>query len=117
MATPAFILLVHHGRDVCQFYRRDREMLFDGGAWRSLSHAVFLVLFVGTTYAQEKTLIRSYFDPVQGVSANETVRRALATNGELAAARLEIEQARARLRQAGLRPNPTIDVEQTTGRF
>ncbi len=28
-----------------------------------------------------------------------------------------MERARARLRQAGLRPNPTIDFEQTTGRF
>jgi cobalt-zinc-cadmium efflux system outer membrane protein len=65
----------------------------------------------------KSSLIHSYFDPVQGASANEIVRRALAANGELAAARLEIERARARLRQAGLRPNPTIDVEQTAGRF
>jgi cobalt-zinc-cadmium efflux system outer membrane protein len=43
------------------------------------------------------------------------VRRALTANGELAAARLDITRARARLRQAGLRPNPTLDFEQTTG--
>lgn len=48
---------------------------------------------------------------------SELVRRALTTNGELAAARLEIERARGRLRQAGLRPNPTLDFAQTTGRF
>ncbi|HKV35086.1 MAG TPA: TolC family protein [Pyrinomonadaceae bacterium] len=53
----------------------------------------------------------------QGTSSNELVRRALASNGELAAARLEIERARGRLRQAGLRPNPTLDFEQTTGRY
>lgn len=58
-----------------------------------------------------------YFDPLQGTSSNELVRRALASNGEIAAARLDIERARARLRQAGLRPNPTIDFEQTTGRL
>jgi cobalt-zinc-cadmium efflux system outer membrane protein len=58
-----------------------------------------------------------YFDPVQGATSAEMVQRALATNGELAAARLDIERARARLRQAGLRPNPTIDFEQTTGRL
>lgn len=58
-----------------------------------------------------------YFDPVQGASSNDLVRRALASNGELLAARLDIERGRARLRQAGLRPNPTVDVEQTTGRF
>lgn len=61
--------------------------------------------------------IAGYFDPVQGTSSNDLVRRALAANGELAAARLEIERARGRLQQAGLRPNPTLDFEQTTGRF
>ncbi len=62
------------------------------------------------------TLAR-YFDPAQGTSSNDLVRRALAANGELAAVRIDIERARARLRQAGLRPNPTLDFEQTTGRF
>ena len=62
-------------------------------------------------------ILSRYFDPVQGSSSNDLVRRALASNGELAAARIEIERARARLRQAGLRPNPTLDLEQTTGRF
>lgn len=61
--------------------------------------------------------LERYFDPVQGTSSNDLVRRALASNGELAAVRVEIERARARLRQAGLRPNPTLDFEQTTGRF
>lgn len=67
--------------------------------------------------AQSPAALTAYFDPVQGTSSNELVRRALASNGELAAARLEIERARGRLRQAGLRPNPTLDLEQTTGRF
>ena len=58
-----------------------------------------------------------YFDPLQGASSNDLVRRALASNGELAAVRIGIERSRARLRQAGLRPNPTLDFEQTTGRF
>jgi len=62
------------------------------------------------------TLTR-YFDPVQGTSSSDLVRRALASNGELAAARLDIERARARRLQAGLRPNPTLDFEQTTGHF
>ncbi len=48
---------------------------------------------------------------------NDLVRRALSSNGELVAARMEIERARARARQAGLRANPTFDVEHTTGRF
>ncbi len=58
-----------------------------------------------------------FFDPVQGSSSSELVRRALASNSELGAARLDIERARARVQQAGLRPNPTFAFEQTTGRF
>ena len=58
-----------------------------------------------------------YRDPAQGASSSDLVRRALASNGELAAARIDIERARARLRQAGLRPNPTLDFEQTTERL
>lgn len=58
-----------------------------------------------------------YADPMQGVSSNDLVRRALASNAELAAARLDIERGRARLQQASLRPNPTVDFEQTTGRL
>lgn len=83
-------------------------MLFLRGAWRSLSHAIcFVLLVVGMAQAQEQStvvskppkpivvsenaetvsngkssLIHSYFDPVQGASANEIVRRALAGNGE-----------------------------------
>jgi cobalt-zinc-cadmium efflux system outer membrane protein len=52
-----------------------------------------------------------------GLSSAELVDRALDANGELAAARLEVERARARVRQAGLRPNPAIDFEQRTGRL
>jgi outer membrane protein, heavy metal efflux system len=92
-----------------RIFRRDRNMLCFRGAWRSLSYAIALCLLAaGTSHAQEQVVV---------TSANEIVHRALANNGELAAARLEIERARARLRQAGLRPNPTIDVEQSTGRF
>ena len=80
----------------------------------------FLIITAGAvvTKGQNRSLaITRYFDPVQGVSADDLVRRALASNGELAAARIEIERGRGRLRQAGLRPNPTLEVEQTTGRF
>jgi cobalt-zinc-cadmium efflux system outer membrane protein len=62
-------------------------------------------------------LLTRYFDPLQGTSSSDLARRALASNGELAAARIEIERARARLRQAGLRPNPTLDLEQSSGRY
>lgn len=58
-----------------------------------------------------------YIDPAQGASSDDLVRRALTSNAEFAAARLDLERARARIRQAGLRPNPTIDFEQATGKF
>ncbi|MBI3650265.1 MAG: TolC family protein [Acidobacteria bacterium] len=56
----------------------------------------------------------AYRDPVQGASSSDLGRRALASNGELKAVRLDLERGRARLLQAGLRPNPTIDFEQSS---
>jgi cobalt-zinc-cadmium efflux system outer membrane protein len=74
-----------------------------------------------TSLSSESIATRSstalYFDLQEGTSSGEIVRRALLSNGELSAARLEIERARARLRQAGLRPNPTLEFELTTGRL
>jgi cobalt-zinc-cadmium efflux system outer membrane protein len=67
------------------------------------------------TAAIGSSVLTRYFDPVQGSSANDLVRMALSSNGELIAGRLDIDRARARLRQAGLRPNPAVDFEQTTG--
>ena len=63
------------------------------------------------------TILAPYFDPLQGASSNDLIRRALNSNGEIAAVRLEIDRARARLRQAGLRPNPTLDFEQSNGKY
>ncbi|HEX8146436.1 MAG TPA: TolC family protein [Pyrinomonadaceae bacterium] len=51
-----------------------------------------------------------YFDPAGGVTADEAVARALASNGELLALRREVEAARALARQAGFRANPRLDV-------
>ena len=48
-------------------------------------------------------------------TADELVRRALTTNRELAAARLDIARARARRQQATLLPNPVLEFEQTGG--
>ena len=47
--------------------------------------------------------------------ADVLVHRALAANRELAAARIEVTRARARLRQAGVLPNPVLELEQTGG--
>jgi Outer membrane protein len=71
-----------------------------------------LNLVPATSADREST---SMVEPVQGVSTVELVKRALASNAELTAARLEVDRARARLQQAGLRPNPTLDFEQQRG--
>lgn len=63
------------------------------------------------------TTLSLYVDSVQGASSDDLVRRALDTNSDLGAARLDVERARSRVRQAGLRANPTFDFEQTTGKF
>ncbi len=59
--------------------------------------------------------IASYVDPVQGMASTDLVRRAIISNVNLAATRLEIDRAKARLRQAGLRPNPTVEFLQQNG--
>ncbi len=58
-----------------------------------------------------KSLVR-YLDPANGMTADQAVAYALAHNGELLAARSEIEAARAMVRQASLRSNPSVDFER-----
>src|SRR5262245_51712724 len=50
-----------------------------------------------------------FIDQISGKAADDLVRYALEHNGELQAARAMIAGARGRLRQAGLKPNPTIE--------
>lgn len=61
--------------------------------------------------------VPNYFSRQDGISLNELIKTSLGANQELAAARLEIEKAKARLTQAGLRPNPTLEFEQSSGRL
>ncbi len=63
------------------------------------------------------SILPKYYDAQTGVSLAELVNKAMAANGEIVAARLESEKARARLMQARLRPNPTLEIEQISGRF
>jgi cobalt-zinc-cadmium efflux system outer membrane protein len=72
---------------------------------------------VADTSSAAGNRIAGYVDPIQGSSSIDLVRRALTSNAQLAASRLEIDRARARLRQAGLRPNPSVDFEQQNGVF
>jgi len=71
------------------------------------------------TWTDTGATLTKYIDPVRGLSADEAVAYALAHNGELLAARQEIEAAQGLIRQAGLRPNPKLDLqrrEQINGR-
>ena len=61
--------------------------------------------------------LSKYYHPQDGVSINELIERALRLNLELTAARLEIDRAKARLTQARLRPNPTLEFEQQSGQL
>ena len=61
--------------------------------------------------------IAAYVDPIQGLSSIDLARRALTSNTQIAATRLEIDRARARVRQAELRPNPSVNFEQQNGVF
>src|SRR6266705_1070981 len=60
-----------------------------------------------------RSMYSQYIDPVNGLTADALVRYALAHNGELAAVRQMIAEARGRLRQAGLKANPMIEASGT----
>lgn len=57
------------------------------------------------------SLVR-YLDPANGMTVDQAVAYALAHNGELLAARSEIEAARALVKQASLRSNPSVEFER-----
>lgn len=63
------------------------------------------------------SVLPNYYNAQDGISLNELIKRALDANQDLTAARLEIEKAKARLVQAKLRPNPTLEFEQESGRL
>lgn len=62
---------------------------------------------------EPRSLYSQYIDPVNGLTPDELVRYALAHNGELAAARQMIGEARGKLRQAGFKSNPMLEASGT----
>lgn len=64
-----------------------------------------------------ESVLPNYYHPQDGMSVDELIKRALASNQEIIASRLEIDKARARLQQARLRPNPTLEFERESGRL
>lgn len=63
------------------------------------------------------SVLPKYYHAQDGFTPEELIERALRANGELVAVRIEIEKAKARLQQARLRANPTLELEQTSGRL
>jgi outer membrane protein, heavy metal efflux system len=55
------------------------------------------------------SLLTKYFDPQTGITVDQAVTYALEHNGELLAARKEIDAASALVKQATLRANPKVD--------
>ncbi len=64
------------------------------------------------TWTNADATLTKYVDTVDGLSANDAVAYALAHNGELQAARTEIEAAQDLVAQAELRPNPKLNVQR-----
>jgi cobalt-zinc-cadmium efflux system outer membrane protein len=63
------------------------------------------------------SILPKFFDPDDGISLAEIIRRTFENNGDLKIVQLEVDKARARLTQARLRSNPALEIEQTTGRL
>jgi cobalt-zinc-cadmium efflux system outer membrane protein len=63
--------------------------------------------------SEPRPLYSQYIDPVNGSTSDDLVRYLLAHNGELAAAKQMIAEARGRLRQAGLKANPMLEASGT----
>lgn len=85
---------------------------------------IWLALFAPQIFAQEartvwvaekKTIVSNnkYLDLQTGKTADELVAYALANNPELAAMRSEVTAAEALVKQAGLRPNPSLELSGT----
>lgn len=58
-----------------------------------------------------------FYSQTDGLSLSEIVKRSFESNSETKISQLEVNKAKARLIQAGLRPIPTLGVEQGSGRL
>lgn len=63
------------------------------------------------------SIVPEYYSPQDGVSISDLIKRSLESNQELIAARMEVNKAQARHKQATLRANPTLEIEQSSGNF
>lgn len=79
------------------------------------------MLIAAVAVSAQTTLVDAtypiFYSQADGASLADIVKAAFETNSEIKIAALEVEKARTRLTQAGLRPNPTLEVEQRSGRL
>lgn len=68
----------------------------------------------GQDVAERVPLARSYVDESTGLGLDAAIARAHEREPSLRAVRTEVEAARGRREQAGLRPNPSVSVEHRT---
>src|SRR5919109_341256 len=75
-----------------------------------LPRALSLVLLLGIAAVEPRAAHAQGRDGTGEFTVDHLVTRALADNPELHGARAEVDAARGRLLQAGLRPNPMLDL-------
>jgi cobalt-zinc-cadmium efflux system outer membrane protein len=75
--------------------------------WKTIVFPVATLCLATATHAQA---------PSRGV-LDDLVQGAISRNGEILAARERMREAQGSLRQAGVRPNPTLEIEGGTGRL
>ncbi|MFV0389359.1 MAG: TolC family protein [Pyrinomonadaceae bacterium] len=61
------------------------------------------------------SVIESFYDPQTGFDLNLLIAKAIATNGEIEVARIEVQRAEALMLQTTFRDNPTLEFETTSG--
>lgn len=88
-------------------------MVFAAGVARAQSAGALMESQQQLAGMGHSSIYRQIIDPVNGMTRDELVRYALEHNGELAAARSMIAEVRGRWRQAGLKPNPMLEVSGT----
>lgn len=74
-----------------------------------------LILLTNRTATAEDGTARTVFTTSSGLTPDDLLRRGMRDNRELAAARVNVRLARARLQQARLYPNPILDVSRVVG--
>ena len=84
-----------------------------------VSFVQFVQTIPGQTNLKSDPASKLYLDMQNGVTADAAVALALENNGELQASRKEVDAARSMVKQARLRPNPTLSAsgaKQLNGR-